>query len=109
MEFSGTQTLRGAVTVEVGDVCGRWVPRVHTWAPPILGPGLTVRRGSNAGSPGSIGYNPNYGGNARSEERRVGKECGSRRWRSAGKEGQRLITAEPECDANVWVWRLSSC
>src|SRR5437773_10360682 len=29
-----------------------------------LGPGLTVRRGSNAGSPGSIGYNPNYGGNA---------------------------------------------
>src|SRR5436190_22755012 len=64
MEFSGTQTLRGAVTVEVGDVCGRWVPRVHTWAPPILGPGLTVRRGSNAGSPGSIGYNPNYGGNA---------------------------------------------
>src|SRR5437773_1170170 len=64
MEFSGTQTLGGAGTVVFGDGHGPMLQVVNSGTTLTLGPGLTVRRGSNASSPGSIGYNPNYGGNA---------------------------------------------
>src|SRR5437773_3958274 len=64
MEFSGTQTLGGAGTVVFGDAYGPMLRPVDNGTTLTLGPGLTVRRGSNASRPGSIGYNPNYGGNA---------------------------------------------